>query len=202
MLTPVVAAEQGVTRFGLAQAERAKAFVALPNWSGLWNPVGGLIFDPGTADPKGNNAQQPTWGKASTQFVRVAPPNYADGVSAMVSGPAPRAISNRVFNDLGQNIFSENDVSQWGWAWGQFLDHDMDLRDETAAESASMTFDAADPLESFRNDTGQMDFSRTLAAPGTGATTPRQQIDTISSFLDASQVYGTTASRLASDAML
>jgi hypothetical protein len=58
-LTPVAAAEQGVTRFGLAQAERAKVFTALPNWSGLWNPVGGLIFDPGTADPKGNNAQQP-----------------------------------------------------------------------------------------------------------------------------------------------
>jgi len=58
-LTPVAAAEQGVTRFGLAQAERAKLFAALPNWSGLWNPVGGLIFDPGTADPKGNSAQQP-----------------------------------------------------------------------------------------------------------------------------------------------
>ena len=58
-LTPVVAADEGVTRFGLAQAERAKVFTALPNWSGLWNPVGGLIFDPGTADPKGNNAQQP-----------------------------------------------------------------------------------------------------------------------------------------------
>jgi hypothetical protein len=53
------AAEQGVSRLGLAQAERAKVFATLPNWSGLWNPVGGLIFDPSTADPKGNNAQQP-----------------------------------------------------------------------------------------------------------------------------------------------
>jgi hypothetical protein len=58
-LTPALAAEQGVTRFGLSQEERAKVFAALPNWSGLWNPVGGLIFDPSTADPKGNNAQQP-----------------------------------------------------------------------------------------------------------------------------------------------
>ena len=59
VLTPALAAEQGVTRFGLSQAERAKVFATLPNWSGLWNPVGGLIFDPSTADPKGNNAQQP-----------------------------------------------------------------------------------------------------------------------------------------------
>jgi hypothetical protein len=59
LLTPVAAAEQGATRFGLSQAERAKVFATLPNWSGLWNPIGGLIFDPSTADPKGNNAQQP-----------------------------------------------------------------------------------------------------------------------------------------------
>src|SRR6266567_6317815 len=58
-LTPGFAEQTGVTAFGLSQAERAKVFAALPNWSGLWNPVGGLIFDPSTADPKGNNAQQP-----------------------------------------------------------------------------------------------------------------------------------------------
>jgi hypothetical protein len=49
----------GTTPFGLSQAERAKVFAGLPNWTGLWNPLGGLIFDPSTADPKGNNAQQP-----------------------------------------------------------------------------------------------------------------------------------------------
>jgi len=59
--TPAAAqqAPQGTTPFGLAQAERAKTFASLPNWTGLWNPLGGLIFDPSTADPKGNNAQQP-----------------------------------------------------------------------------------------------------------------------------------------------
>ncbi len=53
------AQQAGVTPFGLAQAERIKAIAGLPNWSGLWTPVGGLIFDPATADPRGNNAQQP-----------------------------------------------------------------------------------------------------------------------------------------------
>jgi hypothetical protein len=115
----------------------------------------------------------------------------------MVGGPPPRKISNRIFNDLGQNIFSENDISQWGWAWGQFIDHDMDLRDETPGEPAPIPFDKTDPLERFTNDVGQIDFSRTPAAPGTGVDgIPRQQINTISSFIDASQVYGTTQSRL------
>ena len=117
----------------------------------------------------------------------------------MQGGPAARRISDRVFNDVGQNLFSENNISQWGWVWGQFIDHDIGLRDETPAESAPMPFDANDPLELFANDLGQMAFNRTPAAPGTGtsASNPRQQINTNSSVLDASQVYGGTAARLA-----
>ena len=41
-----------------------------------------------------------------------------------------------------------------------------------------------------------IDFARTPAAPGTGVTTPRQQINTISSYIDGSNVYGVTSSRL------
>ena len=149
-----------------------------------------------TLDGSANNASHADWGQAGTQYARIADPSYADGKSSMVGGPSARRISNRVFNDAGQNIFSDRDMSQWAWAWGQFIDHDMDLRDETPGEPTPMSFDAKDPLESFTNDVGQMDFSRTRAAPGTGVSSPRQQINTISSFLDASQVYGTTSSRL------
>jgi len=149
-----------------------------------------------TLDGSGNNPSHAGWGKAGTQYSRVAPPNYADGLGTMVSGPSPRYLSNRVFNDVGQNIFSEHDVSQWGWAWGQFLDHDIGLRDETPGENARMAFDAKDKLEGFENDFGTLAFSRTPAAPGTGTSTPRQQINTIDSFIDASNVYGVSSSRL------
>jgi hypothetical protein len=159
--------------------------------SGASGPVGVRALD-----GSGNNLRHPDWGKAGTQYPRVAPANYADGTGRMVSGPSPRYISNRVFNDVGQNLFSENGISQWGWAWGQFLDHDMGLRDETPGESASMAFDTKDPLESFQNDFGGLAFSRTPAAPGTGTTSPRQQINTIDSFIDASNVYGVSNSRL------
>jgi len=146
-------------------------------------------------DGSANNAAHPAWGQAGTQYRRIAPANYADGRGAMVSGPSARYVSNRIFNDLGQNIFSENGVSQWGWAWGQFIDHDIGLRDETPAESDPLAFSATDPLERFTNDFGAIDFSRTPASPGTGTTTPRQQTNTISSFIDASNVYGSSASR-------
>jgi hypothetical protein len=147
-------------------------------------------------DGSGNNVSHPAWGQAGTQYARVAAPNYADGIGQMQAGPSPRYISNRVFNDLGQNLFSENDVSQWGWAWGQFVDHDIGLRDETPAEDASMPFDKHDKLEAFTNDLGTLAFSRSPAAPNTGRTTPRQQINTLSSVIDASNVYGVTPSRL------
>src|SRR5262245_1064426 len=149
-----------------------------------------------TLDGSGNNVAHPAWGQAGTQYLRVTSPNYADDISKMVSGPSPRYVSNRIFNDLGQNLFSENDLSQWGWAWGQFIDHDIGLRDETPAENADMPYDKQDKLESVNNRVGTIAFSRTPAAPGTGKSSPRQQINTLSSFIDGSQVYGVTKARL------
>ncbi len=149
-----------------------------------------------TLDGSGNNRSHLEWGRAGTLYLRVAPANYANGISSMVAGPSMRYVSNRVFSDVGQNIFSKNGVTQWGWVWGQFLDHDFGLRDERPAENAAIGFDAADPLEQFADDLGAIGFSRTPAAPGTGVTTPRQQINTLTSFIDASNVYGVDPARL------
>ena len=147
-------------------------------------------------DGSGNNLAHPDWGKAGAPYARVAPANYADGIGSIVTGPSPRYVSNRIFNDVGQNIFSENRVSQWGWLWAQFLDHTFGLRDETPAERAPIPFDERDPLERFKDDVGAIDFARTPAAPGTGTMTPRQQTNTVSSYIDAFAVYGGTSPRL------
>src|SRR3954452_14201380 len=115
----------------------------------------------------------------------------------MTGGPNPRYISNRIFNTSDVTIFSENSVTQLGWMWGQFVDHTLDLRDESAGPEADMAFNQADPLESFHNDTGVMQFQRTPAAPGTGTSTsnPRDQINTVNSFIDGWNIYGGTANR-------
>jgi peroxidase len=149
-----------------------------------------------TLDGSSNNLRHPEWGRANTLYLRVAPTNYANGISSMATGPSMRYVSNRVFNDVGQNLFSEGGVTQWGWVWGQFIDHDFGLRDGRPAENAPIGFDRADPLEEFTNDLGAIGFSRTPAAPRTGITTPRQQVNTISSYIDASNVYGVDAKRL------
>jgi hypothetical protein len=163
----------------------------------LFTGVASADTDPvRSLDGSGNNTSHPDWGAAGTPYLRVAAPNYADGIATPVRGPNARYVSDRIFNDAGQNLFSENGVSQWVWTWGQFLDHTFGLRDETPAEGAPIGFDANDPLEAFRNDLGAIDFARTPAAPGTGVTSPRQQINTISSYIDGSSVYGDSKSRL------
>ena len=114
----------------------------------------------------------------------------------MTGGPSPRAVSNRIFNSLGVDLFSARYVSQWGWVWGQFLDHTFGFA-QTGRQSAPIAFDRADPLEAFPSSTDTMAFTRDAVAPGTGrAGHPRQQINTVASYLDASSVYGQTPARL------
>ena len=155
-------------------------------------------FEVRSLDGSGNNVRHPDWGKAGTQYQRVGPANYADGISQPVSGPSARYISNRIFNDVGQNLFSETGSTQWVWTWGQFLDHTFGLRDETPAENLPIPFSASDPLEEFTDDLGTIDFARTPAAPGTGTSkqNPRQQINTVQSFIDGHPIYGESNARL------
>ena len=127
-----------------------------------------VAFETRTLDGSRNNERHPDWGRSNTEYLRVAAPNYADGVARPVGGPSPRYVSNRIFNDKSQNLFSENGVTQWGFAWGQFLDHTFGLREEAGGESAPIVFDPADPLEEFRNDFGSIGFTgpRLRRVPG------------------------------------
>jgi hypothetical protein len=158
--------------------------------------VGALSLIVRTLDGSVNNLAHPTWGRANTEYLRLANANYADGIASQLDGPPTRYISNRIFNDANQNLFSENGVSQWGFVWGQFLDHTFGLRQELGGENAPIAFATSDRLESFKNDLGSIPFARTPAAPGTGITSTRQQLNTISGYIDASAVYGDDRSRL------
>lgn len=86
-------------------------------------------------------------------------------------------------------------MTQWGATWGQFLDHTFGLR-VSGTEREPIPFDAEDPLETFQNDLGSIDFTRSAAAPNTGETTPREQANSVSSFIDGWAIYGGTEERL------
>ena len=168
--------------------------IAYPTQAQEWQSYRQFLRDR-TLDGSSNNLRDWQLGMAGTPFTRVDDAAYADAVSEMESGPDPRYISNRIFNDLAENIFSESGVTHWGFVWGQFIDHTIGLR-QGGEEAALIPFAADDPLESFENDLGAIAFDRSAAAPGTGDTSPREQVNTLSSYIDAFAVYGGSEERL------
>ena len=148
-------------------------------------------------DGSGNNLAHPTWGQAGAQYLRVAPANYADGIKTPVSGPPTRSVSNRVFNDVSQNLFSERNVTQWGFVWGQFMDHTFGLRQEVGGEARTSRSTGAIRWRRSRTTSAR---SSSCARPRRPAPAPggrvRQHINTVSSYIDGSSVYGDYADRL------
>jgi|GEM_PF-6711234 len=66
-------------------------------------------------DGSGNNRALPTQGAAGTPYRRLGESAYADGIGQPADGPNARYLSNRIFADRAQNLFSENGVTQWAW---------------------------------------------------------------------------------------
>jgi Animal haem peroxidase len=148
-----------------------------------------LVEDARTLDGTGNNLDNPIWGAAGQIYPRQAAANYADDIGAItIERPDERYLSNRIFNDTNQNVFSENGLTHWSFVWGQFLDHTMGLRATAGgadAEGLVLAYTADDPLEAFVNDLGAISTTRSAVADGTGTTSAREQVNTVSSYLDA-----------------
>ncbi len=159
------------------------------------NPKNIIVSKEISLDGTGNNSAYPQRGTVGQLYSRVAPAAYADGISAMQVGPELRYLSNRIFADGAQNLFSENSVTQWAYNWGQFIDHTIGLRAE-GGETVEVPFDETDPLEFFTNSQENLWVSRSAPATDTGITTPREQINTVSSYIDGWAVYGGTSERL------
>jgi len=78
------------------------------------------------------------------------------------------------------------------WVWGQFVDHELDLTPDNKDEKAYITTDIEDPNEEF-NDTGKtIFFNRSENVNGTN---PREHPNTISSYMDSTNIYGSTLQR-------
>jgi hypothetical protein len=150
-------------------------------------------------DGSGNNLQHPNWGAVGQDLLRTAPAQYADGISAMAGAnrPSARLVSTTVATDTTDgNIPNSRFMSDWVYAWGQFLDHDIDLTsDGTGAQNqaANVVVPTGDPYFD-PNSTGTqvIYFNRSEYDPKTGTSTknPRQQPNDISAWIDGSVIYG------------
>lgn len=150
-----------------------------------------------TIDGSGNNLMpgNTLWGAAHTQIVRLSPHAYGpDGSTPSgTDRPNPRTISNLVVQQPG-SIVSARGLSDMVWQWGQFIDHDLSLSPDSTGEQFNIVVPSGDPV--FPNGS-TIPLFRSAYDPstGTGSANPRQQINSLTSWIDGSMVYGSDASR-------
>lgn len=152
-------------------------------------------------DGTGNNLQNPDWGSANEPYIRYSDAAYGDGVSSPAGEyrPSARTISNTFSSSPEDGLLSDRNLAAFVYAWGQFIDHDITLTN------------SADPREMFLivvpsgdvwfdpegAGTAIIPVSRSIYDPTTGTSTdnPRQQMNSISAFIDGSMVYGSDSER-------
>ncbi|XP_013179276.1 PREDICTED: peroxidasin [Papilio xuthus] len=167
-----------------------------------------------------NNLAHPTWGSSLTGFRRILYPVYENGFSQPVGWnknikyngyklPSSRLVSTTIITT--KKITEDVQITHMVMQWGQWLDHDLD---HSLPSVSSQTWDGVDckktcdyaapcfPIDVPEGDpriTNRrcIDFIRTSSVCGSGMTSvlfgklqPREQINQLTSYIDASQVYG------------
>ncbi len=156
-------------------------------------------------DGTGNNLANPSWGSSNEQLLRVADVDYADGIAAPAGTdrPSAREISNMLSDHGVDAIPNDRDVSAFLYVWGQFLDHDLSLTETGETQEAfAIKVPTGDPSfdpNSLGNKQIPLLRSNYDATTGTDLDNPRQQLSSLTAWIDGSQVYGsdeTTANGL------
>jgi hypothetical protein len=145
------------------------------------------IFELRSFDGSRNNELNPTWGKAHQVLLREpTEASYKDGLH-FTRTTEPRKISNAFCNKISE-LPSPN-LSSFMWAWGQFVDHEITLVEESHNEIITAITPSDDPV----SPGAMIRLRRSLVAKGTG--NPREQENVLSAYVDASNVYGASLER-------
>ena len=148
-----------------------------------------------TIDGLHNNIDNPEWGAAGTMLERKMEAKYWDGhdMPAGADRPDVRHISNIVNAQDGLDKPNELDLSDYMWQWGQFLDHDIDETPVSGGETFDIPVPMGDPwFDPGSTGTVTIPMDRSGYAHIEGV---RQQFNNITSYIDASNVYGSEEAR-------
>ena len=137
-------------------------------------------------DGSGNNLQHTSYNAVNTDFIRTTPAHYADGVSTPIMGANARDISNIVVAGQGA-VPNQEGLSGMMYAWGQFIDHDLDLMTSDGATHIDIAIPAGDPVL----HASTIPLTRTVIDPATGKDgKPGAAVNHITGWLDASMEIG------------
>ncbi|XP_069139876.1 chorion peroxidase-like isoform X2 [Argopecten irradians] len=163
-----------------------------------------------TANGTCNNIQNPLYGSSHMPHRRLLPPEYDDGIDSPRTRaengsllPSPRLISNTLHSS--STSWKSPSFTIMYMSFGQFLDHDItstpSMKDENnnpidcCQDNNVVQNSACFPIGIPDNDerfvTKCMSFTRSAAAVNNGCDPDyRQQINQLTSYIDASNVYG------------
>lgn len=180
------------------------------------------IADYRTIDAFENNPIDPFFGVPESHLLRLSYADYGDGIDAPRGVeyditdndifeieyqdylPSARVISNLVHDQENYDIPSARGLNQLFFQFGQFLSHDTGLSepksgfvsDEVEGTVGNEEFDIEVPEDDPDFTADEISLSRTVsysdAKSGTGY---REQINTITAFIDGSNVYGSHLAR-------
>lgn len=147
-------------------------------------------------DGTANNLANAQWGSTDELLLRLAKAEYGDGKStpAGADRPSAREISNALADQGDEDIISDRNLSAMIYAWGQFIDHDIGLTPTAGTETIDIAIPKGDPyFDPLATGTQVMHVTRSIYDAATGTTNPRQQLNTITAWLDGSMIYGSDA---------
>lgn len=152
-------------------------------------------------DGRGNNPENPDWGRTDIELLRLTGYAYEDGISdpSGYTRVSAREVSNAVVDQPG-SIINDRNLTDFIWVWGQFIDHDIDL---TEGADPAEPFDIQVPkgdrhFDPASTGTAVLGFSRSQYVQGSDSSDgARQQLNQITAFLDGSVVYGSDDVRAA-----
>jgi hypothetical protein len=161
----------------------------------LMSRGGSALAEDRTFDGSGNHLNFTMQGAAGEQLPRLGYLRaYANPFGAMISDSTrlgARSVSNQLMAQ-STSTPSSRGLSNYLWVWGQFLDHDMDL--STTSHGAATN--GAAPIATGVGDPlgpNPIAFTRSNFEIDGG----REQVNEVTSYIDASQVYGSSAARAA-----
>ncbi|XP_078669493.1 chorion peroxidase-like isoform X1 [Branchiostoma floridae x Branchiostoma belcheri] len=159
-----------------------------------------------SADGRCNNRVHPLWGSAEQPQKRLLPSEYSDGfkvprTTAQNGAPLPSA--RLVSSTLHEDFRKTSSVNTYMvMQFGQFLDHDITLTPNFQEEGLVCECDSQDdrcfniPISTDDEDFSSascIPFARSRSSPNEGCRMgPRQQVNQITAFVDASNVYGSS----------
>jgi Animal haem peroxidase len=141
-----------------------------------------------SVDGSGNNLDNPLFNAAGSSEIRIAAKFAPGTTNGLLDAPNPREISNVVTSGPEAEASEPNGFSAWMYVWGQFIDHDLDLTATDGVNHIDIPIPAGDP--DLSGDTIPM----TRFVTGSSGTA----VNSITGWIDGSQVYGSDATKAAS----